>query len=180
MKNQEDWKVVSNKKTKLNNIDQKADNLIVLQNNIIKTNDPIISRQKEVEAKVAADKQEFKQIKYEEQKDPTQDWNYITLNKSKPKSKIFQPQREITVSKEITNCNGDTDIKIKKVSKIMAKAVIDARVAKKWTQIQLAHNSSIDIKTISEIERCGNYDANIFNKLCKTLGIQIERNYDLV
>lgn len=63
----------------------------------------------------------------------------------------------------------------------MAKLIVNARLAKQWTQIQLAHNSAVDTKTIGEIERGGCvYNANVFNKLCKTLGVNIERNIDLV
>jgi ribosome-binding protein aMBF1 (putative translation factor) len=169
MSGQESWKVVSNKKTKPSTV-------IPLQNKYI---DPIISRQRETQAKLEADKQASKQIKYEEQKDLNQDWNYISFNKPtpKPKPQSTIPQREASAIKE----NADGDIKIKKVSKSMAKAIVDARVARKWTQLQLALNSAIDIKSIGEIERSGCvYNANVFNKLCKTLGINVERNIDFV
>jgi ribosome-binding protein aMBF1 (putative translation factor) len=63
----------------------------------------------------------------------------------------------------------------------MAKAIIDALINKKWSQLQLAHNSNIDIKYINEIERGGClYDDNIFNKLSKVLGVIIERNIDII
>lgn len=164
MSEQEGWQVVTNKKSK----SKKSQ----LPNNDY---DPIIARRRETLSKVEAEKQASKQIKYEDQKDLNQDWNYISLT-NKPKPKISAPPREPSAIKE--NANGD--IKIKKVSKSMAKAIIDARVSRKWTQVQLAHNSSVDTKTIGEIERSGCvYDANVFNKLCKTLGIKIERNYDL-
>jgi transcriptional regulator with XRE-family HTH domain len=62
----------------------------------------------------------------------------------------------------------------------MSRGIIDGRLAKKWTQVQLAHNAAVDVKTIGEIERGGCiYDATIFNKLCKALGIMIERNFVL-
>lgn len=167
MSKQTGWNLVSNKKTKPNTI-------IPAQNNL---QDPIIARQREAQTKLEAEKQESKQIKYVEQKNPDQDWNYISLNKTKPKPKVSLLQREASAIKE--NVNGD--VKIKKVSKSMAKAVVDARVARQWTQLQLAHNSALDTKTIGEIERGGCvYNANVFNKLCKTLGVNIERNIDLV
>lgn len=139
--------------------------------------DPIISRQKEALAKLEALKQESKQIKYDEPKDPNQDWNYITISKTKPKQKVSTIQSKPSAIKE----NEEGIIKIKKVSKVMSKAVIDGRVAKKMTQIQLANSSTLDVKTISEIERGGCiYDANAFNKISKALGIKIERSYDMV
>lgn len=167
MSSQEGWQVVSN--TKYN-----AKKVIPAQTSII--HDPIIARQREALAKLEADKLASKQIKYGEQKDPNANWQYTTLSKTKPKPKVSQPQREATAIKE----NLDGDVKIKKVSKSMAKAIMDARLAKQWTQVQLAHNSAIDTKTIGEIERGGCvYNANVFNKLCKTLGINVERNVDL-
>ena len=171
MSEHEGWQVVTNKKNKKNTNQ--------VQNNSTekKSFDPIIARQKETCAKLEAEKQEAKQIKYCEQQNPDQDWKYVSLGNSKPKQKISHPQRETSSIKE----NVDGDIKIKKVSKSMAKAVIDARMAHRWTQVQLAHNAAVDTKTIGEIERGGCvYNANIFNKLCKTLGVNIERNYDLV
>lgn len=166
MTEQGGWQIVSNKKSK---------KVIPVQTNSIQ--DPIISRQREAQAKLDAEKQEYNTIKYGEQKDPNANWGYTTLSKTKPKPKVSQPQRETSAIKE----NVDGDVKIKKVSKTMAKAIVDARVARQWTQIQLAHNSAVDTKTIGEIERGGGvYNANVFNKLCKTLGINIERNVDLV
>lgn len=165
MTEQGGWQVVSNKK---------SNKVIPIQTNI---QDPIIARQREAQAKLEAEKLASKQIKYREQKDPNANWGYTTLSKTKPIPKASQPQKEALAIKE----NPDGDVKIKKVSKSMAKAIIDARVAKQWTQIQLAHNSAVDTKTIGEIEKGGSvYNANVFNKLCKTLGVNVERNVDLV
>lgn len=169
MTEQGDWQVVSNKKSNKK--------VIPVQTNSVK--DPIIARQREAQAKLDAEKIASKQIKYGEQKDPTANWEYTTLSKSKNKSKpkVSLPQREASAIKE----NADGNVKIKKVSKSMAKAIVDARLARQWTQVQLAHNSAVDTKTIGEIERGGCvYNANVFNKLCKTLGVNVERNVDLV
>lgn len=167
MAKQEGWQVVSNKKFNHKKV-------IPSQTNTFQ--DPIIARQREAHSKLEADKLALKQIKYGEQKDSNANWEYMTLSKTKHKPKVSLPQREATSIKE----NADGDVKIKKVSKSMAKAIVDARVAKQWTQVQLAHNSAIDTKTIGEIERgrCV-YNANVFNKLCKTLGINVVRNVDL-
>lgn len=163
--NNNDWQTVTNKKIKVEPIQKVGF-------------DPIIARQKETQAKLDADKLASKQIKYDGPKDPNQDWNYITISKSKPKPKISHPKGIPTSIKE-TEEGGI--VKTKKVSKSMAQNVINARIAKQWSQVQLAHNSAVDIKTIGEIERSGCvYDSNIFNKICKALSINIERNYDLV
>lgn len=168
MSKQEGWQVVSNKKNK-----SFKSNKIQPEKTI--SHDPIISRRMEMQAKLDLAKQESKQIKYGEQKDSSQDWNYVSLSKSKPKPKTIIPQKVASSVKETS----DDDIKIKKVSKAMAKAVTNARIAKQWTQVQLAHNSTIDVKTINEIEKGGCvYDANVFNKLSKILGVKIERNCD--
>ena len=159
------WQTITNKKNKVKHVQ-------------VQVFDPIIARQKETKAKLEADKIVSKQTKYDDPKDQNQDWKYITLNKPKSTQKISFPQKTPTVIKE-----NDVDgaIKIKKVSKSMSQNVINARVAKKWSQIQLAHNAAIDTRTIVEIEKGGVvYDSNAFNKICKALGVNIERNYDLV
>lgn len=136
--------------------------------------DPIPARQREAQAKIDAENAAKKQIQVSAQVDPNQDWKTITFTKPQAKAKVVLPQREASAVK--TNESGDI-VQVKKVSPQMAKSIMDARVAKKWTQIQLAHNSAMDVKTISEVERGGGlYDANVFNKLCKTLGVTIERN----
>jgi DNA-binding XRE family transcriptional regulator len=112
-----------------------------------------------------------------------QDWNYVVL--LKPPSTQVHPHTHSypNVHKEAssikTNNLGDI-IQVKKISPSMAKSIVDARVAKKLTQIQLAHLSGLDIKTVSEIEKGGGlYNPDMFNKLCSTLGVKIERNYIL-
>lgn len=160
------WQTVSNKNKQKVIPDQ------------VKYTDPIIARQREMIAKLDAEKQEAKKIVYDEPKDPNQDWTYVTMSKPKPKQKVSFPQGPPTAIKE-TEEGGI--VKIKKVSKSMSKAVVDARIAKQWTQVQLARNSTLDSKTISEIEKGGCvYDSNAFNKISKALGVKIERNYDLV
>jgi ribosome-binding protein aMBF1 (putative translation factor) len=155
------WQTVSYKKTE--------------KKEPVKNFDPIIARQKEQNSKEQADKLAKNQIKYSETKFEHQQWEpTIISNSNKPKPKTNQTQREPSAIK--LNESGDI-VKVKKVSPQMARGIVDARIAKKWTQIQLAHNSAIDVKSIGEIERGGCiYDANVFNKLCNTLGVKIERN----
>lgn len=138
--------------------------------------DPIPYRQKEQQ-----DKKIKNNANLNISNNPNQDWNYISINNGTNKQltnkKFIKPQQTMSAVK--TNESGDI-IQIKKVSHQMAQSVINARIAKKWTQIQLAHNSTVDVKTISEVEKGGGlYNAEIFNKLSRTLGINIERNYIL-
>ena len=137
--------------------------------------DPIIARQREATEKAQVEKIASQQIKYGESVNKEQDWKYVTINKPQPKPKSTLPQRATSSIK--INEDGDI-IKIKKVSPQMSKAIIDARIVKKWTQIQLANNAGVDTKTVNEIER-GNclYVADVFNKLTKALGINIQRDY---
>jgi DNA-binding XRE family transcriptional regulator len=165
----QDWQTVSNKKKDVKPIQEQKF-------------DPIIARKNETQSKLEADKIASKQIKYDGPKDPNQDWNYITLTKPKSQSQSqSQSQFQQKAPTPIKENEDDGTIKIKKVSKTMGLNVTNARVAKKWSQIQLAHNAAVDSKTISEIERGGSiYDSNVFNKISKALGVKIERNYDLV
>ncbi len=75
-----------------------------------------------------------------------------------------------------TDADGEV-VGVKKVSSQMAQELVKARVAKKLTQIQLAKLCNTDPKTIAENEKSGTiYNAQIWNKLCKELGVKIERN----
>lgn len=108
-----------------------------------------------------------------------QDWNTITISKtqSKPKNPHTHIQNQ---SSSIKLDDSGEVVKIKRVSSQMSKAIIDARIAKKWSQVQLAQNACIDLKSLSEIERGGCvYDSNLFNKIAKTLGVKIDRNVDI-
>ena len=158
------WQTVTNNKPK--KVNNKQEESIKF--------DPIPARQREAQAKINADNDAKKQIQVPTQLDPNQDWNYITFSKNKQKPKVVLPQREASAVK--TNESGDI-VQVKKVSPQMAREIVDARIAKQWTQVQLAHSSALDVKTISEVERGGGlYVADVFNKICKTLGIKIERN----
>lgn len=106
-----------------------------------------------------------------------QDWTTVVISKPKPKSKITLSQTgPISVKLD----ENDNIVKVKKVSKQMANSVKEARISSKLTQVQLSNKCALDSKAIGEIERGGCiYNANHFNKICKVLGIKIERNYDL-
>jgi len=159
------WQTVTNKKQKKEKVPEPV------------KFDPIPSRQRELLAQTKAQEDAKKQIHYPDQVNSGQDWKTVTLGKTQPKPKPIFVQKPASVVKL-----NETDevTKIKRVSAQMAKAVVDARIAKKWSQVQLAHNSCVDSKTINEIEKPGTtYNADIFNKVSKALGVKIERNYDL-
>jgi ribosome-binding protein aMBF1 (putative translation factor) len=109
-----------------------------------------------------------------------QDWKPVILTnpelvkKKQQKTIISKPVNQQNIVK--TDKDGEI-IGIKKVSTQMAQDVVKGRIAKKMTQVDLAKASCLDTKIISEIER-GNciYKADQFNKICKVLGIKIERN----
>lgn len=71
---------------------------------------------------------------------------------------------------------GNEVFKLKTVSNKMAQFIIKARVEKGLKQIDLAKQSNVDAKTISEIERGGGvYDAGQINKIARALGVTIPR-----
>ena len=168
-----DWTTVTNNKQKIK------------QEEPIKF-DPIPSRQKQ--ALEQAQKQKTLELLLKQQNqqrknnNSCQDWETKIITKTQPKSNptVLVPYKEKKVSAIKVNESGDI-VQTKKISSQMAKEIVNARIAKKLSQVQLAHNSNVDIKIINEIEKGGClYDANIFNKICKTLCINVERNCDLV
>lgn len=103
-----------------------------------------------------------------------QDWNPVFIGKKAvPKPAV----PNVKVSSTVKMNENDEVTKIKKVSKTMANAVTAARVSKKITQSELAKQTNVPQKIINDIERgdCV-YNANIFNKICKVLGINIKRD----
>jgi len=111
-----------------------------------------------------------------------QDWTTVVLKKNKSDKKTSETNQ----NKQINHNNykkqdNDDKIQIKKVSKQMAKQIIDSRVAKKMTQVNLAQQSCIDIKMIKEIENGSCiYNSDHINKISKVLGIKIERKLDII
>jgi ribosome-binding protein aMBF1 (putative translation factor) len=105
-----------------------------------------------------------------------QDWKPIVLKDKKEvtgKDIITKPKLNQPKIKE----DAEGNIIVKKVSKEMAQQVVQGRISKKMSQIDLAKACNIDTKILNEIEK-GNcvYNAEHFNKICKTLNIKIERN----
>ncbi len=109
-----------------------------------------------------------------------QDWKQIVLSNPNLKKKN-QPVKIVNRAdtKQVftkTDAEGEV-VGVKKVSSQMAHELVQARNAASLTQVQLAKKCNLDTKTISENERGGNvYNAQIWNKICKELGVKIERN----
>lgn len=110
-----------------------------------------------------------------------QDWTPVILsnpNKVKNQPTTIVDRKDSKQNTVKTNEEGDV-IGVKKVSKIMGNELVKARTSKNLTQIQLAKKCNIDSKVIAENERGGCvYNAQTWNKLCKELGVKIERNVD--
>lgn len=158
------WQIVINKKNKNKKIQD-----------IPQTYSPIPAIQRQILAQQQAEKLESKQIKYVESTNSSQDWNPVVFSKT---SKVVPINHSHSQSSSpIKTDESGNIIQIKKVSPQMAQEIIKARIAKKWTQKQLHLNSTVDVKTISEIEKGGClYVPEVFNKLCNSLGVKIERN----
>lgn len=111
-----------------------------------------------------------------------QDWTTVVLKKNKSDKKPSETNQNKQVNQNnYKKQDNDDKIQIKRVSKQMARQIIDGRVAKKMTQINLAQQSCIDIKMIKEIENglCV-YNSDHINKISKVLGIKIERKLDII
>ncbi len=111
-----------------------------------------------------------------------QDWKQVVISnptlkkKNQPVSIVERRDTKQNITK--TDADGEV-VGVKKVSKNMANELIKARTAKTLTQVQLAKLCNIDAKTVGENERGGCvYNAQVWNKLCKELGVKIERNVD--
>lgn len=110
-----------------------------------------------------------------------QDWTPIVLKKTKPNNNKISNTTNSNYTNNTNNTNLDENIKIKKVSKIMAKQITDGRISKKMSQQDLANQTCIDIKMIKEIEnaKCI-YNADHINKISKIIGIKIDRKLDII
>jgi ribosome-binding protein aMBF1 (putative translation factor) len=109
-----------------------------------------------------------------------QNWTPVILSNPKLKKKnqptTIVDRRDTKQNTVKTDAEGDV-IGVKKVSKEMANELVKARTSKNLTQVQLARMCNLDSKVIGDNERGGClYDAQIWNKLCKELGVKIERN----
>lgn len=111
--------------------------------------------------------------------DPNQqDWTPVVIRKTIKKDadkKKFIPKPSSSI-KITQNEDGEEIEKLKTVSHEMAQFIIKVRVEKGLKQADLARLSCVNPKTITEIEKGGCiYNANIINKIAKTLGVNIPR-----
>lgn len=102
-----------------------------------------------------------------------QDWNVVVLNpkkQAKTGGPVQNQSNEVngalakknthnhgTFNKDISQSKLEQRIEangVKRVASKDAQEIIKARVAKKWTQKQLAMATNMDEKTINEIESC--------------------------
>jgi ribosome-binding protein aMBF1 (putative translation factor) len=109
-----------------------------------------------------------------------QDWKTVVISNPNIKKKnqpvAIVERKESKQNAIKMNEEGDI-IGVKKVSKEMANELTKARISKNLTQVQLAKQCNLDTKVINENEKGGClYNAQIWNKLCKELGVKIERN----
>jgi putative transcription factor len=110
-----------------------------------------------------------------------QDWTTVVLKKKSDKKINQNNQNNQSNQNNFKKQDNDDKIQIKKVSKQMARQIIDGRVAKKMTQLNLAQQSCIDIKMIKEIENTSCvYNSDHINKISKVLGIKIDRKLNII
>lgn len=111
-----------------------------------------------------------------------QDWKQVVISnpnlkkKNQPVSIVERRDSKQNITK--TDADGEV-VGVKKVSKSMATELTKGRIAKKLTQIELAKLCNLESKVVGENERGGCiYNAQVWNKFCKVLGVKIERNVD--
>jgi ribosome-binding protein aMBF1 (putative translation factor) len=100
-----------------------------------------------------------------------QEWEPVVFHKKKePKKKVhFQsPPKEVDIQTK----------RIKVYSKEMANAVMTSRISKKLTRDQLANMCNVVPAVMAGLEnQKGIYDANLANKVCKVLGLKVEKRF---
>lgn len=76
-----------------------------------------------------------------------QDWSKVKFGKAK----IIKEKKTKKILKRKTPVVHD-DVKIKNISKDLAKAIIAARCAKKWNQKELARMSNVSVAIVKDYE----------------------------
>ena len=100
-----------------------------------------------------------------------QQWEPVILNKKKQNKEIKKNiSTQKTGEEQIEKMDKEIS-KQKKISNILRKNIQTARLNKKLTQKQLAVQSGVDIKTISEIETgTAIFNENYIRKIEKIVG----------
>ena len=107
-----------------------------------------------------------------------QDWTPVVFKKSSKETKSDTPKVIHTQPKITLDEDGQEVVKLKLVTKEMAKVVVESRTAQKLSQKELGVKCNLDSKIINEIERSGCvYNADHLNKIARALGVKIPRDF---
>ena len=107
-----------------------------------------------------------------------QDWTPVVFKKSSKETKNDTPKVVHTQPKIHLDEDGQEVVKLKLVTKEMAKVVVEARTAQKLSQKELGVKCNLDSKIINEIERSGCvYNADHLNKIARALSVKIPRDF---
>ena len=107
-----------------------------------------------------------------------QDWKPVILRKddSKKNQRTPQPRRPDSTGVNKRKLEEDPNYKLPTITSEMGKQIVEARVAKKLNQQQLAQKCNLDVGIIKEYEQGrGIYNRPNLNKIGKALGIHISR-----
>ena len=118
-----------------------------------------------------------------------QDWTPVTVkknySKAEEKKKFGVPQKKPPTSNAQTTPSGVPAYKVEQedykpplVTSDMSKQIIQARLAKKWNQEQLARESQIPLPIIKTYENPGTstvINQSYIQKLSRALGVQIKK-----
>lgn len=107
-----------------------------------------------------------------------QDWTPVVFKKSSKETKADVPKVIHNQPKITLDEDGQEVVKLKLVTKEMAKVVVESRTALKLSQKELGVKCNLDSKIINEIERSGCvYNADHLNKIARALGVKIPRDF---
>ena len=116
----------------------------------------------------------------------TQDWTPVVLQRKLTKEEAIRKggakvveKKQFTQSSSIAKkLETDENYKPPTISNHMGQQIIQARIAKKWNQDELARQAQIPVAVIKEWERPTSttfLNQNYLNKITKALGINIKR-----
>jgi ribosome-binding protein aMBF1 (putative translation factor) len=94
---------------------------------------------------------------------------------------VFHKKKEPEKKVHFETKTKEVDIETKRIkvySKEMANAVMNSRISKKLTRDQLAKMCNVVPAVMAGLEnQKGIYDANLANKVCKVLGLKVEKRF---
>ena len=96
-----------------------------------------------------------------------QDWTPVVIRKPKP-----------PVTKPVQTIVGPPKKVVKRPTKELGDAMMRARLELKLKQSDLAKKCNVTTAIINDMEMArGTYDAEITNRVCKALGIQVKNRF---